>query len=113
MSEQKKREQWLRVMGWTHDEAKHHPWSHPDFGSGLYAYEAVNNQLGRDADVAIDAMLRLPALEAEKAALEAKLFKIAGLVDMADAGMCDTQHLDRHCVCYPEWDQLRNVCARR
>ena len=57
--------------------------------------------------------VNLYALEAEKAALEAKLFKIAGLVDMADAGMCDTQHLDRHCVCYPEWDQLRNVCARR
>lgn len=78
MSEQEKREQYLRANGWKRSEVRSTEhfgsWDHLQYGDGLTERDALKQQLYNDADAAIDAMLRLPALEA-------KLARASNLVD--------------------------------
>ena len=71
-----KREAYLKARGWTTDGTPFRCWSHPQLGDGFYLHQATHTQLDEDADVAIDAMLRLPVLEAKLARIVALMTKL-------------------------------------
>ena len=68
MDEQEKREAYLMTRGWKYFDNEL-LWHEPVTQDYYLCDDAVSRQLFRDADVAIDAMLRLPALEERIAAV--------------------------------------------
>ena len=98
MDDQEKREAYLTARGWSRISV--YFWKRDGKTGSHNIDSAVDQQLYKDADIAIDAMLRLPALEA-------KLARIAALVDSMHHNSLEEPESGSLCVDHGDFNALR------